>query len=67
MKNEDDRVDHLQNQIQEIEMRQKKLTSQIRQIGKRHEYTSRQARIFLIMLSSTLIFFIVTSYLSATR
>lgn len=67
MKNEDDRVDHLQNQIQEIEMRQKKLTSQIRQIGKRHEYTSRKARIFLIMLSSTLIFFIVTSYLSATR
>ena len=53
MKNEDDRVDHLQNQIQEIEMRQKKLTSQIRQIGKRHEYTSRKARThYLIQLGA---------------
>ena len=37
MKNENDKVDHLQNQIREIEMRQKKLTSQIKQISKRHE------------------------------
>ena len=33
MKNENDKVDHLQNQIREIEMRQKKLTSQIKQIS----------------------------------
>ena len=53
MKNEDDRVDHLQNQIREIEMRQKKLTSQIKQISKRHEYTSRKARThYLIQLGA---------------
>ena len=53
MKNEDDKVDHLQNQIREIEMRQKKLTSQIKQISKRHEYTSRKARThYLIQLGA---------------
>ena len=53
MKNENDKVDHLQNQIREIEMRQKKLTSQIKQISKRHEYTSRKARThYLIQLGA---------------
>lgn len=53
MKNENDRIEYLQNQIREIENQQNKLTAQIRQDKKRREYTSRKARThYLIQLGA---------------